>query len=600
MKGKKLSKFGERKTYIINIDGMRADYFGAIGHQGCLTSTLVSLAQQGVQFSSCNDIMPANTGTNHTAIMTSAHAGSHGILGVGGYFKGLDKKHFRFSRKYGTPITGTYEHRHLQVPTFFNIIKANNPDLVAAFIPSKTWLGNIIPDKDCDITIYPGNTPENCGEHNPNPEYVTLPEGYVIGGPAHPEDNEIIPRFYLPKKGETEEEPPGTINFALINISAAMFPSDKWVIDQAINCVDKDNPDFMYLILMNMDLAGHIYGAPLANQIPDTTDDKNLSPLRNPAATRDQLYLMDQEIKRFIDYLEEKDLFDQTRIIITSDHGMTTMKSMLSGTSWKNMLYWLLEKLHPTKNVEKRKTVIRSPPIEELDIDVRRILAQHGIHMRASQGRWFHGYNPRGDYDWCFSDGFGVCYIYNANPTIQKKTEDILRNYEIRENGQKKYPIWVVLTEENMNDAINDHTDLPFRLGRGNFNEKYDAIWPSVIVFPRPHFLIPYYNDQLTLGLTSLMIKMALPGFIDLRIAPGAHGTYSEQNVPLIFVSKNEPEIPSGVVNNEQVSVLDIIPTINSLNGWPKQPTFEGKPLFPTARMHEKLERNKPLMKVWR
>jgi len=43
----------ERKTYIINIDGMRADYFGAEGHQGCLTPTLVLLAEQGVQFTNC-------------------------------------------------------------------------------------------------------------------------------------------------------------------------------------------------------------------------------------------------------------------------------------------------------------------------------------------------------------------------------------------------------------------------------------------------------------------------------------------------------------------------------------------------------------------
>ncbi len=60
----------ERKTYIINIDGMRADYFGATGnHQECLTPTLLSLKQKGTVFDNCKTIMPANTGTNHTAIM---------------------------------------------------------------------------------------------------------------------------------------------------------------------------------------------------------------------------------------------------------------------------------------------------------------------------------------------------------------------------------------------------------------------------------------------------------------------------------------------------------------------------------------------------
>lgn len=580
----------EKKTYIINIDGMRADYFGSVGHQGCLTPTLVSLAEQGMRFSNCKTTMPANTGTNHTAIMTSAHAGSHGILGVGGYYQGLDFSHFRFFKKYGIPKARFYDRRHIQVPTFFNIIKANNPDLITAFIPSKTWLGNIIPDKDCDIVIYPGNTEDNCGEHNPNPDYVTPSRGYVLGGLAHPEDNEILPRFYLPEKGEVQKEPPGTINFALVKINADTLPSDKWVIDQAIKCIENDDPDFMYMILMNMDLAGHIHGAFLADKDPDKTDGKNLSTLRNPGAVRDQLYLTDLEFKRFLDYLKEKDLFDDARIIITSDHGMTTMKSMFSGVSRKNMLYWLLEKLHIVKGQEKWRSFISPKLIEELDVDIRRILAEHGIYMRASQGRWFHRYNPRGEYDWCVSDGIGVGYIYNASPTIQKKIKDILTDYEIKENGKQVQPIWMVLTEKDMNDAINDYTDLPFRLAKGNFNDEYDAIWPSVIVFPRPHFVIPFYNDQLNLGLTSLMVAMNLPGFIDIRTAPGMHGTYLEQDVPLILVSPNEPEVPSGVVHNEQVSVVDIIPTINSLNGWPEQPSFEGKPLFSITEKQRKVE----------
>jgi len=191
---------GDKKTYIINIDGMRADYFNSIGHQGCLTPTLNHLAEGGIRFTHCKSIMPSNTGTNHTAIMTGAHAGSHGILGVGYYYKGLDFNHFRFSRKYGSGVAGTYTRSHLQVPTFFNIIKNNNPGLITSFIPGKTWLGNIIADEDCDVTIFPGNTKGNCGSHKPNPDYVTECEPYVLGGCAHPVDNEILPRFFIPKK----------------------------------------------------------------------------------------------------------------------------------------------------------------------------------------------------------------------------------------------------------------------------------------------------------------------------------------------------------------------------------------------------------------
>ena len=227
MKEKKNNKKEVKKTYIINIDGMRADYFGATGHQGCLTPTLLELIQQGVNFINCKCIMPANTGTNHTAIMTSTHAGNHGILGAVGHFKKLNFNYFRFSRKYGTIHTGLYEHRHLQVPTFFNIIKANNPNLVTAFIPSKTWVGNILADKECDITIFPNNTPENCGNHDPNPDYVFPCEGYVLGGKSHPEDNGLLPRFFIPQKGKYDKAPPGTVCFPIeeINTDAGLLYS---------------------------------------------------------------------------------------------------------------------------------------------------------------------------------------------------------------------------------------------------------------------------------------------------------------------------------------------------------------------------------------
>lgn len=76
------------------------------------------------------------------------------------------------------------------------------------------------------------------------------------------------------------------------------------------------------------------------------------------------------------------------------------------------------------------------------------------------------------------------------------------------------------------------------------------------------------------------------------------HGTYLEQDVPLIFVSPDESEIQPGAVYNKQVSVLDIIPTINYLNGWPDQSSFEGRPIIPISKKREKKGRVKPEISV--
>jgi predicted AlkP superfamily pyrophosphatase or phosphodiesterase len=571
---------GERKTYIINIDGMRADYFNAAGHQGGLTPTVVDLARQGIRFTNCKDIMPANTSTNHTAIMTSTHAGSHGILGAVGYFQGLDFNHPRQSKKYGCPKCGFYKHQHLQVPTFYNIIKKRNKKLKTAFIPSKTWIGNIIADEDTDITIFPGNTKETCDKHLPNPDYVTEPEGYVLGGLAHPEDNEILPRFYIPKNGEWDNNPPGSMQIPVAITTADILPSDRWTIDQAIKCVDNDNPDFMYIVLMNMDFAGHTYGAPSAEVETDDIEIQNLTPFRNPNATRDQLYITDSEISRFIQHLQKKGLYEQARIIITADHGMNTMKSMISGYSKRNLFYWLLEKAQLLRTPGKKPSSLKKL-IAELDIDIRKILADQGIYMRAGQERGLKWYNPDGAYDWCVADGGPVGYIYNASPVVQEKIKKILQQYTVDENGRLIHPVWKVLIERDMDDEVNEYTREPFYLEKGAFSEGYDHVWPSVIVFLRPHYMVPYYNDQISFGFTPLQLSMTIPWFIDLRIATGSHGTYQEQDVPLLFVSPSEPEIPQDTTIVDQVSVLDILPTINMLNGWPNPLSFEGKNLLP-------------------
>jgi hypothetical protein len=522
---------GVKRTYIINIDGTRADYIGVFDQDGCLTETITTLAKDGYLFSRCFSEMPSNTGTNHTSIITGAHPGKHGILGVGGCYKGLDFNKPRFSKKYGTIITDKYTHDHCQVPTFFNIIKKNNPDLITAFIPGKTWLGNILSDEDCDITIFPTNTPNNCMYHKPNPSYATLTEGYVLGGLADLKDNQIPLRVFIPGGNGSSNAPPGTLDFSLVKINADSLPSDNWIIDQSIKAVKHDDPDFMYIILMNIDIAGHFYGAFLAQD----EDQTNLSALRNPDAMRDQLHLTDLQIKRFIDFLKENDLFQDSRIIITSDHGMDTTKSMISRYLWKKYL----KPIHKLRIFIKNwiRMNLEDYRIEHLYIDIRRILSSEGIYMRASLDRWNHRYKKNGDYDWCFSDGGVVGCIFGVEKTMQETIKEILLKYRIIENGKEVNPIWMVLTRKEMDEAINPYTGKKFKLDRGYFNDKYDAEWPDILVFPHPHYMIPMYNDQLSAGLMPIMIQVQLPYFIDLRTSAGLHGTYMEQHVPLIYSS---------------------------------------------------------------
>ena len=510
----------DKKTYIINIDGMRADYFGIKGHQGSLTPTLEYLANHGIRFSNCKCILPAVTATNHTAILTSTNLQTHGIYGMGAHFQGLDFSHFRLYPRHGSASIDKYHHRHLQcLPTFFNVVKENKPKSKTAFVIGKYWV-DFIADKSCDILIYGGNPK--------NPDYVTPSPGHILGGERHEGDSSFPPRVYLSKKEDSYVSPPkGT--FALPQLATAdIVPSDKWIIDQAIQTICQHDPDFMYILLNNVDTAGHIYGA-----FTDLNT-SNLNNFINPDAMKDQLYITDCQVKRFIEFLETREILHNSRIIITSDHGMSTMKEVNKST------------------------------------DVRKILTEHGIKIRANTSWRLFGYNDKGDYDWCSSEGLAV-YIF-CREDIEQEIKNILTEYlpnyhEILDkDAQEKKKMW---------------------------KESYDdVVWPRLIVFLDKNYGNSFYGDALAAG-GKMLAK--LPPYIKLFIAklpnlsglPGNHGTSFEQDVPLIIYSPSEANVAKGIIDDREVSVIDIIPTINYLNGWPNQPTFEGKSLLPIIKTED-------------
>lgn len=516
----------ERKTYIINIDGMRADYFGAEGHQGCLTPTLVSLAKQGVRFTSCKDILPAVTATNHTAIMASTSLGTHGMYGWAGYYKGLDFAHLRVSCEHGTARTSNYEHRHLQsLPTLFDVARSFDSSVVTAIIAGKYWVGEILADKNHDILIYP--------ESPTNPDYVTPSEGYILGGERHEGDSPWPPRLYIPKKGKKTVRPPkGTIWIPpkfLKEINANLLPSDKWTTDQAIQTICHDDPDFMYILLASMDTAGHAYGSFRDIDVSDLCD------LINPDAMMDQLYITDTEINRFINFLksryneDEENRFETSRIVITSDHGMSSMK-------------------------EKTRAV-----------DIRGELAEEGIQIRANTKWRPFGYKDNGQYEWCFSEATHS-YIY-CRENEQGEIISVLKNL------RHVNPELIFDKEKQENN----------KMWKGNYE---DVVWPMILVFLEPNYMTPGYGDEVAAIIPDVPhISSLIAKLFDIPTAPGMHGTTSEQNVPLMFVSPSEAKIPQDVVDNREVSVLDIAPTIACLE-WKKiPPTFEGKPLFSNGKI---------------
>jgi len=417
------------------------------------------------------------------------------------------------STPYGAALCDRYKHDHIRVSTLFNCIPASNTTAVVA---GKSWIGDMFDDEDCDIKVYPNST--------------NHASGYILGGRPHALDDKLPPRYYIPSGSNPNEpapDPPG--GFLPYNhtgswgITADDLPSDEWIINQTINVVNNTDPHFMYILLANMDEAGHLYGSFLDSG-PD------LNNFTNYHAMIDQLYLTDYQVGRFIDHLNSTNKLSDSIIVVTADHGMSTMKNA-------------------------SKTV-----------DIRKILKNYGIYMKANDRSYTGSYNSSGQYDWILSEG-PVSYIYNVNPGSINTIKSVLSS---------EPSVWKVLNKSDQETGVNPETGRPYNLYHADFQ---DVIWPDLIVLLNQNYMTPIYYDAMVVGANALRLDFNLPEpgpGVDVLTIPGAHGTYSEQYVPLIFYGKDIAWAPS---NNTQVSTLDIMPTICKLNNWTRPSSAQGTAL---------------------
>jgi arylsulfatase A-like enzyme len=284
-----------------------------------------------------------------------------------------------------------------------------------------------------------------------------------------------------------------------------------------------------------MDTAGHFSGC------FNDTNVSDLCKLINPDAMMDQLFITDMEIYRFINFLKNRynedgeNRFEKSRIVITSDHGMSSMKGHIHA------------------------------------VDIRKALNDEHIQIRANT-KWLpFGYRDDGQYEWCFSEQTHSYIFCKENEQedivkVLKKLSHIDIKLIFDKNGQVHNKMW-----------------------KGDYE---DVVWPRIMVFLKPNYMTPSYGDQLPSLLSDHPhISSVIAKILDIPTAPGMHGTASEQNVPLIFVSPGEEEIPRDKVVKIEVSVLDIAPSIAYLQ-WKKIPSsFEGRSLFPVIEERAKAKR---------
>ncbi|MEW5759566.1 MAG: PQQ-binding-like beta-propeller repeat protein [Candidatus Thermoplasmatota archaeon] len=460
-----------KKVYIINIDGMGAEWFD---YSPTDTKNLIKLKNKGSYYSNATSILPAQTDMNQVGLIASAHAGTTGMLSVGATYKGLDN--------IGYPIIEAYTHEDVQVMTIYGMIKSADFDLRTGVIAGKNWVANIFTSEWTDIKA----------QGYEHPIYVDDPPEYILG--------RIMPvKYGMP-------------------MNPRDFPGDEWVIESTKKIIEYEDPDFMYIHMANMDDAGHLYGCAY-------DDPSKYNPEANWGNMVWQMATTDAAVGNFLDFLDKINRFYNSIVVVTSDHGMSTM-------------YISEDKL----------------------FDIREILEKEGFVMGAEY-----------DYDW--AGGIGPwAGVYNF-----RNKADIA----VAKSKLEKYDaVWKVLNEMDMKYGINPVTGRPYKIWNEASATGAPAArgqkMPELAVLLEPHYQVPMYADVLKGGMNAFAFKFQFtPEFtpVEARLV-GHHGTYSEQHIPLIL---HGPGIQRGYSSDEPVEILDIIPTITELNNrWANPPSTEG------------------------
>jgi predicted AlkP superfamily pyrophosphatase or phosphodiesterase len=395
-----------RKVYIINLDGMPPEYV----HQE-LMPNLWKLVEEGSYYTNASAHLIAATAINHVGIIVSADTQTHGILTAGTAYLGWNENR-------SMPEWRLYEYEDIPVETIYTTIKRSDPNLRTGVVSGKFWIAELFYGPDTDIKAH-------SYEH---PFYIDEPQPYWLGDPNDPETDPTKHTRY--------------ISFA----GAKGSPSDLYIVETAMEIIRNEDPDFLYVLLANPDVAGHSYG--------DAYDGSTeINPKANPEAMLDVIEnITDKAVGAFMDFLKERGTYEDSIIAVTSDHSMDTMYPEIEVVYEDQTLTGFVHRA----------------------IDVREILENEGIVMGE-------------DYEYGTRKGYvAMLYGFKNNETVQQ-AKSILENYKVIftnvTGGISVYdenPIWAVLDRETMPE---------YRL----YNELVisgatDREWPELIVLINEHY----------------------------------------------------------------------------------------------------------------
>lgn len=256
---------------IISIDGFRSDFYT---QDKWPTPNLKDLAHNGVYAEGVNGIFPTVTYPSHTTLITGVGPDKHGIY----YNTEIGEN--------GKPGNWIYDFSKIKSETLWEVAKSK--DLKTA---SVSW----------PISV-----------NSPFIDY-NIPEIWSF---TNPMDRRGATQKYAQPKGLFEEavsNATGNLNINDYNLSSLSMDQNLGRIAGYILKTYK--PNLLTIHLPNTDGAQHKNG-------------------REGIEVEKAIAGADQAVSTIIDALKKADIYDQTNIIITGDHGFVTVHSSIAPNIW--------------------------------------------------------------------------------------------------------------------------------------------------------------------------------------------------------------------------------------------------------------------------
>lgn len=511
----------KHKTYYVSIDSFGPEYLAlnskgnGLGREGdWLTPNVHKLIDEGAFFPGHRAHLVSATDMNHAAFLSGAYPGRLGIYSVNIFLFGFDEKGNPVLK--ATPVDLMYYGKDGKpVTNIFNVVKdpafGGNPHAFTAYVSGKNWVPQhyLNPVFGLDRIATVSNFPE----------YVApAADTGTVGG---------------------QVKQTLSIQLRKFRDNQAFLWEDPYAIDQAIEVINNEDPDVCYILLGATDAAGHLYGAAWdldewnTKGTPDDLSDdvSRVNRRGNRLGQVNTVRTADKQLGRFIAFLKERGTYDDSYIVLESDHNMET--NFFAGAK-----------------------------LEE-------------IMGKA-------GYSQKKDYFVFTVSQIGALFARPGNhapqmiPDLEKALESCRMKNPL--TGVMECPL-VAFDREEMKTGIDKATGERFSPPGELYSEFYienpktgGLSWPDIMLFAKKNYQFPLYGVGLaSVGLGKLDIPLP-----KINIFVGGHGGQSTQNA---LLSMRGPGIPGRQSLDYPSYSSDVAPTLYALEGYKAPDSVQGRVL---------------------